>query len=440
MVEKYIKDLHLLIVDDIEANLISLEYLLLDEFENLNITKANSGLQALEIALKQSIDFVILDIQMPGMDGFEVAKFLKSNKKTADVPILFLTAAFKEDEFLQRGFEVGAIDYLTKPIDNHQFINKLKLYFKIFAQNRALKSLLEEKVKKNEIMRLIVNMSNHLILITNTKDLYVVNQSFLDFFHVNSFEEFQEKYECIFKNVQLNDEFCLELNSMNFNNPLKVFELFYTAVQKLDENYRIVTIPLDNAVHSFFIDIIKRDEFFLLTLTNITSIQENQIKIIEKAFYDNLTGIYNRNKFNEIFYLELKKAQRGALLSYVMFDIDHFKRVNDTYGHLVGDEVLKGIAKAVKEHIRETDCFVRWGGEEFFLILPNTSKEQALILAQKLQKIVREVKHKSVDKPITISFGVCSYQENDSKESILARCDKALYEAKESGRDRVCVA
>ena len=139
-------------MDDVEANLYSLEALLsglkLDssEVSKLNVIKALSGQEALKIAMgKTDIDLIILDIQMPGMDGFEVAKFLKSTIKTKDIPIMFLTAAFKSEEFVKNGFDIGAIDYFTKPIDMHQFLTKINLYIKLFLNNKKLK----EQTKKS---------------------------------------------------------------------------------------------------------------------------------------------------------------------------------------------------------------------------------------------------------------------------------------------------
>ena len=131
-------NINILIVDDIEANLISLEYLLNEYFTNITIYKAYNGEEALKITFSTKIDLIILDIQMPVMDGFETASFLKKNKKTKDIPIIFLTAAFKEEEFAKKGFEVGAVDYLTKPINNHQLINKLRLYIELFNKNNEL--------------------------------------------------------------------------------------------------------------------------------------------------------------------------------------------------------------------------------------------------------------------------------------------------------------
>ncbi|AXH14938.1 hypothetical protein CP985_11430 [Malaciobacter mytili LMG 24559] len=135
------KDITILAVDDIEANRVSLQYLIQEYLENVHLILASSGEEALKITYKEEIDIIILDVQMPGLDGFDTAKYLKSNPRTQNIPIIFLTAAFKKEEFQQKGFQIGAVDYLTKPIENHQFINKLNLYIEVIIKNKQLKAV-----------------------------------------------------------------------------------------------------------------------------------------------------------------------------------------------------------------------------------------------------------------------------------------------------------
>ncbi|MCF6340243.1 MAG: hybrid sensor histidine kinase/response regulator [Sulfurimonas sp.] len=161
--------INILAVDDVEANLFSLESLILDyklynkDIEKINFIQALSGEEALKIVLNINIDLILLDVQMPGMDGFETAKFLKLNPKTKDIPIVFLTAAFKSDEFVKYGFEVGATDYFTKPIEKYQFLNKLNLYISLFAKTKKLQkaflSLEQESKKSQEQEKLIIKQS-----------------------------------------------------------------------------------------------------------------------------------------------------------------------------------------------------------------------------------------------------------------------------------------
>jgi len=154
--------LKLLAVDDIESNRISLQYLIEEYCTDIDITLVSNGEDALKEAFTNEVDLVILDIQMPGMDGFEVANYLKSNPKTKDIPIIFLTAAFKKEEFQQKGFEVGAIDYLTKPIEDLQFINKLRLYKEVIFKTKELEEknrLLEQKNQLLEELYITDNLT-----------------------------------------------------------------------------------------------------------------------------------------------------------------------------------------------------------------------------------------------------------------------------------------
>ncbi|MEJ2454871.1 MAG: response regulator [Candidatus Thiodiazotropha sp.] len=136
----------LLIVDDHEHNLFTLRSLI-QRYMDVEIFEATSGQQALDIAVKEpGIDLIILDVQMPEMDGFQTASMLKIRKKTQDIPIIFLTAAFKTEEFQQKGYEVGGADYLLKPIDDNQLLNKISTYFRLIEKERELNKVLEQKV------------------------------------------------------------------------------------------------------------------------------------------------------------------------------------------------------------------------------------------------------------------------------------------------------
>lgn len=136
----------LLIVDDNEHNLFTLRTLI-ERYMDPRILEATSGQQALDIAVKEpGIDLIILDVQMPGMDGFQTASMLKIRKKTKHIPIIFLTAAFKTAEFQKKGYDVGGVDYLLKPIDDNQLLNKISTYFRLIEKEREMNRVLEQKV------------------------------------------------------------------------------------------------------------------------------------------------------------------------------------------------------------------------------------------------------------------------------------------------------
>lgn len=155
------------------------------------------------------------------------------------------------------------------------------------------------------------------------------------------------------------------------------------------------------------------------------------------ATVDALTGAYNRNKIEQLLEGEIERAVRyKSTLSLILFDLDHFKTVNDTYGHLSGDYVLKTVIRIIQEHIRKTDSLGRWGGEEFMLLAPETSLEQAAGLAEKIRRHVELFAYKNVG-TITISCGLAELKVGDTIDSLIKRADDALYKAKRKGRNRV---
>jgi diguanylate cyclase (GGDEF)-like protein/PAS domain S-box-containing protein len=164
---------------------------------------------------------------------------------------------------------------------------------------------------------------------------------------------------------------------------------------------------------------------------------EEQLKIA--AITDKLTNVYNRFKLEDLLKQEMERAKRYKHpLSIVMFDIDYFKRINDLCGHLTGDYVLKKVAQIVKSNIRITDFFGRWGGEEFIILLPETSLENAKLMSEKIRLIIESYPFQDV-KNITISCGVTEFVHEDTVDSLIKVVDDALYLAKKQGRNRTVV-
>lgn len=316
---------NILIVDDTKANLISLEAIL--EGENLNILTVSNGNDALKILLKTKIDIILLDVQMPGMNGFEVAELMRVNHKTKDIPIIFITAINKEEEYIFKGYELGAVDYLYKPISNEILKSKVKVFVKLNEQTKIIEEktrALEEKIIQLEMVE---KKLNHLVRI------------------------------------------------------------------------------------------------------------------------DELTGVYNRRAFEEIFELEWARTTRSkGSFSALMIDIDNFKNFNDTYGHLKGDECLKDVSKVIQKTLKRiTDEVARLGGEEFVVLLPETDLEGAKIIAEEIRKNIEGLKipNKGVNTSqfITVSIGVSSVIPNKliEKKEIINCADKGLYIAKKNGKNMTCV-
>ncbi len=166
-------------------------------------------------------------------------------------------------------------------------------------------------------------------------------------------------------------------------------------------------------------------------------LSESLRQVEHLAVTDTLTETYNRRKFDEIVVHEHRRATHGKVpFSLIMFDIDHFKKVNDQYGHSCGDQVLKDLCRLIRVLIRQGDLLIRWGGEEFLVLLPATQIEEAGPLAERIRLEVAQT-HFIDAGPITISLGVAQFRQGDSTDTVLKRVDNALYRAKQEGRNRV---
>jgi diguanylate cyclase (GGDEF)-like protein/PAS domain S-box-containing protein len=184
----------------------------------------------------------------------------------------------------------------------------------------------------------------------------------------------------------------------------------------------------------------KNRKYLLETFIDISERKRMDEKLKRLATTDILTGAYNRTVFDEIITREMERVKRyNKSLSVALFDIDHFKKVNDMFGHNVGDSVLKKIANIVKKTIRNVDYFIRWGGEEFVIILAETDKKQAYVLAERIRQGIEKFDFNNAAQ-ITISCGVAEFKKEDTRHTLIKRADDAMYKAKRNGRNRVVMS
>lgn len=273
---------------------------------------------------------------------------------------------------------------------------------------------------------------------TDFTEVLFANKAFLELFDVQDVAQFNAL--C----TSFTDIF-MPIKPYLHHGMLMEDETFYDLVQRMDDARRVVTIvgadALPKAYQVNVSKIVYGDKAsYLFSMTDITKINIEKISTEKKAYYDTLTKVYNRNKFNEFFEIEINRVKRyGNTASLVILDLDHFKHFNDTYGHLVGDKVLVKLAETISANIRKTDLFARWGGEEFVLLLPETDLDNAKIMCEKLRHKVEMIECDETER-ITASFGVTQLHQEDTLKTALDRADRALYEAKKAGRNRVVAA
>lgn len=288
----------ILAIDDSPVNLDLLQVIVTQM--NHDLLTAEDGPQGLDIAFKVHPDLILLDIMMPGMDGYEVCQRLKANPQTVDIPVVFVSAREQSEDRIA-GLELGAVDYITKPFNQ---------------------------------------------------------------------EEMRIRMDIIFQMIRMQEE------------------------------------------------------------------------LVSQAYFDELTGLTNRRRFRETLNNEIKYAQRNHQpFSLVMIDIDHFKRINDTYGHLGGDVILRQLADILKTTIYQQDLAARYGGEEFVILMPNTPCDKAAAAGERIRSIIKKTQWRisAENFSLSVSMGLDTIDVHSPAEAdeLIQRADAALYVAKEQGRDRL---
>lgn len=281
----------------------------------------------------------------------------------------------------------------------------------------------------------VINAIPNPIIIISSDKLQSVNNAFLNFFNVKSIEEFTKINGCIAKLFIQNNGF-FTLSDVKDNSYWSDYLFFHTEIN------RIVSLQnQDNQIIDFELTIkkIENESEYIIVFNDITKYiaEKNEYKYF--AYHDHLTKIYNRQKFDELFLKEIENKKRYKdHISLLLIDIDHFKVVNDTYGHYIGDLTLIALTKLISKDLRINDIFARWGGEEFIILLPRTDIDAAYIKAQEIRSLVESHVDKELPS-ITISIGVTEMNDSDTTNTCLQRVDKALYLSKEKRNDVVKV-
>lgn len=385
---------------------------------------ANDGEEGLALFKTFSPDIIISDIKMPRLSGIEMAHAIKRiNPKQ----IILFTTAYSEAEYTLPALELHIDGYLLKPIDKKSLQTKINLLSEHI-------SLEKELYEHRSLIDHILNYQSNITLVTDFKTIKFASHSFWDILYTKTMGDFCHVYQSVL-------ELFVEHAHYIYGNDTDSFLQRYFACKN---DMRLVSIVTENGPTAFFINVDKvhhiKEELYIITLTDVTSLQASRLDALHHATYDKLTKIYNRHTFEKHFEHELSRVQRyDRPLCIALLDIDHFKRFNDTFGHLIGDEVLTLLSQTITHAIRRTDLFARWGGEEFVLLMNETELLSAITLVESIRRTVEGLHH-PIAGSITISIGLTKASKHDTPQMLFERCDEALYRAKSSGRNRVELA
>lgn len=450
-----------LIVDDMPANVKLLEARLSSEY--FEVITAENGPTALERIEKEAPDIVLLDVMMPGMSGFEVCEKVKANPKTAHIPIVIVTALSETKDRIQ-GLEAGADDFLTKPVSDKALLARVRNLTRLKMMMDAFRSRAEtyeqlgleygivtisrEDATKASILLIedSLDSANYIKEVLQTKmddDIVVFEDG-----TVAIDSALEDSYELVILSMDLMKEDSLRLVAqLRAREELRNLPVLILIEEHEEE---ALTKAFELGVNDYLVRPIESSELILRSRTQIRHrryqerLSSDYRDTLAMAVTDSLSGLYNRR------YLEthLPRMMQEAIhdmkdLTVIMVDVDHFKDVNDRYGHATGDDVLKEVAKRIRENVRSFDLVTRLGGEEFVVVMPDCSMKFVQATAERVRAKVSDlpiVVGSNERIPVTVSLGCAQIiGPGDTAEELLKRADLAMYKAKTLGRNKVWV-
>ncbi len=443
-----------LVVDDIELNVKLLEAKLSSEY--FDVLSATDGPAALRIADRELPDVVLLDVMMPQMDGFEVCRRLKANPRTADIPVVMVTALSDAANRL-RGLAAGADDFLTKPV------NDIALFARVRSLSR-LKRLMEEWRLREEICgrfggpdrarvdagpaRIMIIDEDRLAAAGMVETLTPIASAITRFAScAEALERLDDGVELIIASLSAGGGDPLRLVTQC--RATEAFRQLPILMIAGDEDLPRLAKGLDLGANDYLVRPVDRNELLARTCTQIRRkrlqdrLADNYRRSMSLALTDELTGLYNRRYLLAHLDELMARVGRDAVdAAILLLDIDHFKAVNDTHGHAAGDDVLRELAARAIGCVRSVDLVARLGGEEFVVVMPEIDLAVATAVAERLRQAVAgrpfTIRESGEALRMTVSIGAAAAAgPGDTRDQLLKRADDALYRAKAEGRNRV---
>jgi len=433
IVEEALKKPVILVVDDRVEDRETLRDILAER--GYRVVLAKDGYEAVRFAEKGNFDIILLDIKMPGMNGVETLERIKEIRP--ETGIITMTA-YSMEEFVEDSLRKGAYTCLFKPIDVEKMleaIQKVRDLGKKFRKEEQVEILIvDDDPNYRETVADILEDEGYKVLKVEKG--------------MDSIEEVKKK----FFNIVLVDFKLADITGLDLAKKIKAIDrdtyiILVTGHASLEIALR--AIEMREEIYSYVVKGGERDPGQLkwtiksalreqrLTWDKVKA--ENELRrankrLEELSITDDLTGIYNRRHFYEKLSQETARAKRHKHpLSLLMFDVDHFKSYNDTRGHLAGNRILERVGRIVSEEIREVDFGFRYGGDEFTVVLPETSKKDAMVVAERIRKAFEKCKFDET----TLSIGIAEYELESDLDTLIKHADEAMYRAKNQGGNRV---
>ncbi len=445
-----------LVVDDIAANVRLLEAKLQAEY--FEVVTAMNGADALKIIKSEKPDIVLLDVMMPEMDGIEVCRCIKANPHTTHIPVVMVTALDSPKDRV-KGIEAGADDFLTKPVNDAALFCRVRslLRLKMLTDELRARAQPGYATSLNEQTGAEYFQSPGNILLVDDLNISVehICRSLQNIYNLKSvknpqsalFEAAENSYDLIIVSLNLENfdglRLCSQIRSLERTRQIPI--LILVEPNQEDRLMR----GLDMGVNDYLVRPVYCNELHARVRSQIRrwrymqNLRKSMRESIELAVTDPLTGLNNRRYLKtHLGSLVEKIGNRGKPLTVLALDIDHFKAINDNFGHDVGDRVLQEFALRLQNEVRGLDFVARTGGEEFIVLLPYTSTSQAMALAERIREAISiqgfETGGGDQTLTVTVSIGISALEDpNDKPSDLLKRADRALYDAKKFGRNCV---
>jgi two-component system cell cycle response regulator len=451
-----------LVVDDLEPNVKLLEAKLRAEY--FDVIGAFSGREAIERAKKDQPDIVLLDVMMPGMDGFEACRIMKTTPETAHIPIVMVTALDQQQDRVA-GLKAGADDFLTKPVEDVALFARVRSLTRLKMMTDELRMRYATGKGLGVVADIDIEDDNaqkpRLFLIDDQADQADRIKTLLGEAYDVSVETDAE----VALTRAKSGDFDLVIVNMSIEaaDPLRLCSTVRTfeetrltpllAIVRQGDTRKLVR-ALDIGVTDYLSRPVDRNELTARVTTQlrrkryIDRLRSTFEASLEMAVTDQLTGLYNRRYLASHLSAMFDRAfWTGRQLALMILDIDHFKRINDNHGHDIGDKVIQEISERIKNSVRGIDLACRYGGEEFLVAMPDTDKTFAGVVAERLRNEIAQHKVSinggREEIAVTVSIGLSSTEEgpkDDSAQKLIKRADEALYAAKTGGRNRVIMS